>query len=1571
MQVTSELDANSLNMEEDGRGDLNRDSVDDGDVNEASQPSTVAAVSEGRRIAVSAAPIAMNTIKDYKPRVVPKTPSEEEVVRKGVQGCHLFATMEAEEREVIVKALEKEEFDAGTDVLKQGAAPKDRFFMITEGTCEVIKNGKHVASLNGGATFGELEMMYKQTECAATIRCVTNCVMYSLDQQSYQHIVLNVSVQKRERYQRLLHRVGFLEALSDYDRMTIAEALVTTEYRADDKIISFGEKGQWMHIIIDGEVQVVGRDRGKKVDVVRLGEGNVVGELEFLFDHLTVADVVAATPRVVTARINRKHFEMVLGPITDQLKKFVAKNETYAHYLADADEKVKAEITMLEKRVRRVAKAHGGELLDNLDKDGEIVITDPTPIIDQGISVNRNGTQQKEAVYRFPLKPVMEANFIMIGLREDGMIVLWNDAMSRVTNYQSAEVCGQSFYSFIHSIKDQETMHTAINDARAFTGNIEGFYQSQVGKEKNTFVFARSDGLTKATLQLTVIPSVVAQGSNVADIMLAIGHEVKRPPPMKQNDYSHWVAEQVRSLINDTALEADDRLSRIGGVVQKFETLIKGSNISADELRVVNVRQLIGQVVMDYGAMCVEKGLSVKQNYDEMYCDEVYCDAHLLPECLRYAMSNCTNHISENCSIRIKVAVEEVFGSEQLMISINDNGPGFPSKVLDEFNGVTSTGSFAALLRVKAAVEKQGGTMQISSVPGDTHVIFRIPFIPQEESEDMSDIPMDLGGSLANHQSMAFVKKQTYTTLVVEDMPAHRNMLCAFLWERKHAVLPAYSLTDINRLADVTDILIIDPQQSILSDPSAIADPFAMLREKARSVAVIVTAPSFDEGTKKAYQAAGFFTLQKPCTAIQAVQVLRKAEEKISKIKSEADKIAQTRDTLAKNSRGAWKKGMLLGKGAFGEVFEAIDVLTGGKMAVKMLRVTDKMNKDELLHEIEVMCTLQHPNIIHYFYCEDNTEARTINVFMEFAAGGTVQGLLAKKGKLDFKEFQTLLRDIVEGIAYTHGKRYVHSDIKTANVLLNHEGKGKIGDFGTAKQLSEGELLYIMQGSPLYMSPECMSAGELKEDGSGEQIGFSYPSDIWSLGCVVMEMATNKPPFSHIEFNGPVGLMSFVTGLTDIPDLSPLFDLPPSVIEFVSACLHPDPAKRPTAQALLGYSIFNETTDDDLKSALKALKRAQLLHVLNKFVAFQDEEELEQQKRDQARFKTARRDSAFFDSSDDDESGGDKDGESDFFASSDDEEDDDDEKKSHEKEKATEAEGSAPPSKTGSKSGMTPISTVPSGVHGQPKRNLFAVDDPAASVAGSTSTSQTTAQQQHHHTAPSSQTSVTAPAFAVCGAEDDEAPAMFAALHTLESDTPHHATAAALPTSAAVTATPPPGEAKIEQHSDAMDLLPSTQTTQVAHIQPASESDEDAASAPKVGFTPKPPSQNPPSSPHGRHTSVEIGSTSSGSGIRSPPTNVVESAAIHTQQRHQVIVLHDALLSLVDELRKLNRNVEATDALLHQYKAHTSNTEGGDDGTPKSSPTATSSFLPDVEQLLRDDTEVIRTLIQTLAGGIP
>ena len=1513
---------------------------DENDVDDAGGPAEQVEGGDGstrvRRIAVSAPPLMISALKDFVPRVIPKSPEEDEIVRRGVQACHLFATMEADEREVIVNALAKEEFAAGTDILKQGFPPKEKFFMIADGTCQVIKNGKPVASLVSGNTFGELEMMYKTAECAATIRCVTPCVMYALDQQSYQHIVLNVSVEKRKKYEALLLNVQFLQALSNYDRMTIAEALVTTEYQRDEPIISFGEKGQWMHIIVEGEVLVVGRERGKKIDIVRLDAGNVVGELEFLFDHPTVADVVAVSKRVVTAKISKKHFEMVLGSIGDQLKQYVAKNPTYEHYLREANEKVKMEITNLEKRVRRVAKTQGGEMLDKLDKDGEIVLGDPT--FDEKES---NG--KAKPLFRFPLKPVQNSTMIiMIGLREDGTIVMWNDAMHRTTNYTAAEVAGQSIYSFLHSIKDQEAMHEIIQRARNYTGNIDGWYAEQQGKDKYIFTFARSDGLTKAQLQIDIVPPVVAQGKDVADILLAIGQEVKKNGVQKQTDYTHWVTEQVRSTTNQQDIDNDEKLVRISSLMTKFEQLQKGSATSTEDLRVVNVRQLIGQIVMDYGTLCVDNGLAVGQNFEGMYCDEIYCDAQLLPECLRYAMSNCAKHLRD-CSIQIALSVEEFFGNEMLQILFHDTGNGFPQKVIDEFNGATSTGNFSQLLRVKAAVEKQGGSMTIASVAGNTQVAFRIPFIPGEDNAGHED-GGNLGGSMA--LSGAFVKKQTYTTLVVEDTPAHRNMLCAFLWERKHAVLPAYSFGDIQRLANVTDILIVDPQQSVLSDPSSVADPFAMLREKARKMAVIVTGESFDEATKKAYTAAGFLTLQKPCTALQAVQVLRKAEEKISKVKIEEDRIAQTRETLAKNSRGAWKKGQLLGKGAFGEVYEAIDVLTGGKMAVKMLRVSDKMNKSELLNEIEVMCTLQHPNIIHYFYCEDIPDHNLINVFMEYAAGGTVQGLLAKKGKLDFKEYQTLLRDIVEGIAYAHANRFVHCDIKTANVLLNYEGKGKLGDFGTAKRLAEGEVLYTMQGSPLYMSPECMSAGEDKEDGSGAKIGYSFPSDIWSLGCVAMEMATNKPPFSHVEINGPMALMTYITGLTDNPDLSPLFEHPPPVVEFVSACLQPDPAKRPTAAALLGFSIFNETTDDDMKSALKAMKRAQLLHVLNKFVAFQCEEELEQLKKDKEKYKTARRESAFFDSSDEDE--GDNDGgEKNFFADSsddDDEEGDDDEEEKKagdgtgKKQQSAEATA-APSGDIGGDSSQTSAPVVVGKIANFPKpesvdgsagtnsnrdtprtvinnqrRNLFAVDKPIPPPAPPPP-----APPQNYPSVTTTPTTAAPPAIDTNN-------------NSKRSNSERHVGFAA-------PATPP-----LQPHPP---ISPKSADTVKVTPPPASTQSEGgpAMAGGAVAAT---------------HVDVPR--------IRSPPPE-----SPHATVSRSVIVLHDALLILIDQLSKLHGTVPFSDALQEQYRLAAAELvqrrKSSLEGSGTNFPDEAAAFVPDVESLLEADALLIRDLTSKLGGG--
>eukprot|EP00658_Telonema_sp_P-2_P082952 TRINITY_DN8865_c0_g1_i5.p1 TRINITY_DN8865_c0_g1~~TRINITY_DN8865_c0_g1_i5.p1 ORF type:complete len:730 (+),score=192.87 TRINITY_DN8865_c0_g1_i5:255-2444(+) len=728
--------------------------------------------------------------------------------------------MEDKERDVIVRALQRTSIAAGAEVLKQGHIPeKPQFYLLFAGTCEVIKSGKHVASLAVGNTFGELEIMY-DSECAATIRCVTPCVLYFLDRDSYRNIVYKVSVDKQKKYLKLIENVSFLDALSEYDKSTLAEALVTGNYYSGDHIINFGERGNYMHIVIEGEVQVVGRERGKKVDVIRLGPGNVIGELEFLFDHLTIADVVAATKKVQTARISRKHFDMCVG-ITDELKAFVAKKGNYEHYLKEADDNVKKEIENLEKRVRKV-EADQNVTVENIDSNGEIIMNQQV--------VDASG-KEKQVAFRYPLQPLSSSSLLMIGLSEAGTIVYWSDMVARLTNYSAAEVIGQSLYTYIYSGSEQQALHTALVAANKHTGHVDEEYYSTV--KSRTYTIQRSDGLTKTRMQLEIVPPCVAHGSGIAEVFLAIGHEVKSVPPVASNSSAiGWLTEQVRDAINDHEMDSESRLAQIGGFVTKFEQIQRTAmNPTGNEnLNVVNIRELVGKVVMDYSQECIENNNTVTQNYDDLYQEDVYIDISLLPKCLKYAMSNCARHIKD-ANVVVAVSVIEDFGMEQLKFSFTDSGPGFPKKMIDLFRRSPTDMQHLTILQVKESVEKQGGRMVIESQPGKNCVSFNLPFIP-DEGENLDE---ELSTS-ATAASMATTRHETYTTLLVEDTPSHKNLICKTLWDRKYAVLPGYTWGDVQRFSDQTDILIVDMSQRAMSELATKADPFSVLRDLSRTL---------------------------------------------------------------------------------------------------------------------------------------------------------------------------------------------------------------------------------------------------------------------------------------------------------------------------------------------------------------------------------------------------------------------------------------------------------------------------------------------------------------------------------------------------------------------------------------------------------------------------------------------------------------------------------------------------------------------------------------------------------------
>lgn len=1340
---------------------------------------------EGRRVAVSAAPCAAppsflggndassgeagaepaGVVQPPPPlRVVVKTAAEEQQLRRLLRRCHSFANLEADVLEDVVRAMEKEVHAAGTAILEQGQDSSEKMYLVGEGTCDAIKNGKSMGPLQPGGTFGELELMYKQAKCAATIRCVTRCVLYSLDEASYHRAVMTNSLQKRKKFEKLTLNVPFLRCMPDFERMKIAEALVTREYRRGQSIIKFGSPGTYMHFVVEGEVRVVGRNNGRRVEVVRLHAGDVVGELEFLFNHLTVADVVAISHRVVTACISREHFELIIGPIQDRLKEFVATSSTYENYYLSevADESVRSELSRIEstRKHRRVASRENAMTLEDVNSHGEVLLSAPLALLHGKGKRGADGAEAytkkdgrgrgaaalasttalldaapqdavrlPKALLRFPFAPVAGKDVAVLAMREDGLIIYWNAVLERLTSYSAEEVVGQNIYSFLLAEREQKSMLKAITAARNFAGDADAFLERPSTKGSQ-FTLARSDGLTKTTIQLTVVPPVVSAGNDAAEVVLGFGEEVKQGP-QRMLEQPQWLSAQIRGILADGTQTFEERLEYIAETLNNFESTYRAMTVSTERLRVVNIRQMVGHVLMDFGSEFVTRGVSVRQRFEGVPSERAYLDADLLPECLRYAMKLCLKFSQVGGGVvTIMITVTEKNGLEFLIVNFNLAGDGLPAEIAhffdssfdqrahppeedtsadeddDDEDDETNSASESAtpkrglaprlrrkLRRVQRAVEEQGGTLRIQRNAEDANIVFLIPFMPasdedvenasveeslhtlldsSSQSVSLTSLPPAMGGPTSSARGVGAAAggsrllpanrsedvgsvsapptpgdesallltsssapnqpNFSFTTCLAEDTPAHRIMLSSFLWERRHAVLTAFKFEDVVKLFGVADILIIDLQQSVITSLHD-DDPISRLREMLRHMSVVITSTSFDLVSSDTYEAAGFITLKKPCTPVQAMKAIRRAEEKSAVVKLERIRIEQTRETLARNSRGAWRRGALLGKGSFGEVYEAYDVLTGGRMAVKEMRLGGNDAKiEQFVQEISTMCNLQHPNIIHYFYCEESKEQKVIRVFMEFAGGGTLQSLLKKKGKLEHAELRALLRDVVEGLAYIHSQHYVHCDIKTANVLLSVEGKGKIGDFGTAHTVHDGELLYVMQGSPLYMSPECMSAGEEDEDGT--RIGYSFASDIWSLGCVAMEMATTKPPFSHIKnMKGPAGLTNFITSLTDVPDLSPLFKCEPSVVEFVSACLNPDPAQRATAQELLQMSLFSESTHSDRNSAVKALKRAQLLHVLNKFVAFQEPAEAVELERRRNRFKVRRRSSDFFSSS--------------------------------------------------------------------------------------------------------------------------------------------------------------------------------------------------------------------------------------------------------------------------------------------------------------------------------------------------
>eukprot|EP00756_Hemistasia_phaeocysticola_P000914 Hpha_TRINITY_DN10657_c0_g1::TRINITY_DN10657_c0_g1_i1::g.156706::m.156706/K04739/PRKAR; cAMP-dependent protein kinase regulator len=294
---------------------------------EAERPHS-AAGRPARREGVSAA--QLDDDPDFEPPVIEKSESDRVQLREVLAGFTLLKALRDQDREKLIDAMEECKFPVGEKILEQGESGGQHWYVISKGKVDILRDGTFICHKDVGECFGELELMYDQPT-RATVQVSEAIVAWRIDRMTYQHIVMRVASQRREELVLLLKGVDVLKAVDDEDRIVmLADALEEGEFKEGEKLIEHGTTPEWMHIILDGGVEVVGREGGEKKLICEFGRGACVGELEFLNNHNSVADVVAKTT-VRTGKLHRSHFERVMGPIADLLQQN-AQTETYTYY---------------------------------------------------------------------------------------------------------------------------------------------------------------------------------------------------------------------------------------------------------------------------------------------------------------------------------------------------------------------------------------------------------------------------------------------------------------------------------------------------------------------------------------------------------------------------------------------------------------------------------------------------------------------------------------------------------------------------------------------------------------------------------------------------------------------------------------------------------------------------------------------------------------------------------------------------------------------------------------------------------------------------------------------------------------------------------------------------------------------------------------------------------------------------------------------------------------------------------------------------------------------------------------
>ena len=246
----------------------------------------------------------------------------------------------------------------------------------------------------------------------------------------------------------------------------------------------------------------------------------------------------------------------------------------------------------------------------------------------------------------------------------------------------------------------------------------------------------------------------------------------------------------------------------------------------------------------------------------------------------------------------------------------------------------------------------------------------------------------------------------------------------------------------------------------------------------------------------------------------------------------------------------------VIGRGQYSSVHKARRRSDGRLVAMKLVQIFDMdgASRRECVNETRILSELKHAHIIEYldYFTHDND----LFLILEYASGGDLSAVIAANlqqqqpmSEMDVWQFTYQLSS---ALAFMHSKRIMHRDIKPANILICDDHTCKLGDLGLGRFISQSSAAaYSEVGTPFYMSPEAITGA-----------GYSFASDVWSLGCLVYELVMLRSPFYQATLNYyTLGQRIQQCQYTPLPDTYSV-----ALRQLIASILTPTPEHRPSAE---------------------------------------------------------------------------------------------------------------------------------------------------------------------------------------------------------------------------------------------------------------------------------------------------------------------------------------------------------------------------------------------------------------------